>query len=216
MKKFIVIILCMLSTYESLGQSFLKDQKHLKGNAKRRARKELLKSVTHEGWMSKFEAHALNGTLKPIPVLSFTISPEAVKYDSTKKIAEYLLPNSYFPIEFAILMKKGKFYATLNCYNNVNYLSCEVCNYDDEIEEKDNYYSYEIKKALAQISKRKYSLLFTVKYVRGCIWFVENGNIFIFETKERKFYHPDDFIKTHCSAQVIRGIALGKPARFCN
>jgi hypothetical protein len=206
----------MLSTYESIGQSFLKDQKHLKMIAKRRARKELLKSVNHEGRISKFEAHALNATLKSIPVLSFTISPEAIEYDSTKKITDYLLPNSYFPIEFAMLMKKGKFYAALDCSKNVNYSSCEVCKYDDSMVEKKDHNNYEIRQLFKELSTIKYTLLFTVQYFRKAVWFVENNKIYTYCMDDNRIYDPDEFIKKRCSIQVIKDIADGKLNSICN
>lgn len=184
--------------------------------SKKRIRKELIRSLTQEDVMSKFEIYALIMTLKPIPVLSYEISEQASEYDSTKRIIDYLKPNDMFPFQSAIFLKKRKFHATLDCSNTVYYADCEPCNYDNSAEEKDYYHNYEEKKIFNAIKNRKYTLLFKVKYFRNAVWFIENKEVKVYCAQDKLFYNPDDFIKRRCSVQTIRNLAIGKLNSFCD
>ncbi|WP_291200385.1 hypothetical protein [Dyadobacter sp.] len=206
----------MLTVSETVAQSIINHQKQLLAMAKRKSRKELIRSLAHDETMTKFEIYSLLTSLKRIPILSFSIAPGAASYDSTKKISDYLELNEAFPIESSILLKKNKFYATLDCYDNVNYSSCEPCNYDDSVEEKKDYYNYEIKKIYDTIKKRKYSLLFKVQHFREAIWFIENKEVKIYSTRDKLVYDPDEYIKKRCSVESVRNLALGKLHSFCD
>ncbi|WP_439555238.1 hypothetical protein [Dyadobacter sp.] len=215
MRTVLTILIILISSYVALSQSIFSNTKKINKMARRSAKKELLRSVTSDEWMSKFEAYSLIATLKFIPVISMVLTPEAVKYDSSKKIIDYLEPHISFPFEFAILLRNNRFHGTLDCFNKINFASCKVCNYDDSMEEKEYHYNFEVKRTLSILSKRKYKLLFTVKYFRSSIWFVENNRIFLFDTREKKFYDPDEYIKDHCSVEKVRQMAAEKPIQFC-
>ncbi|OJV19708.1 MAG: hypothetical protein BGO21_21845 [Dyadobacter sp. 50-39] len=216
MKTTLVSILCLVLVQSCIAQDFLEIQKKLNATAKRRIRKELIRSLTHNNWMTRPEAYALKTTVKIIPVLSFTITPKAIEYDSTKKIIQYIQPNENFPFEFAIFSKKNKFQATLNCFNIIYYSDCGPCNYNDFIEEKDRDYNYEIQVFFNTIQVKKCSLLFTVQFFRNAIWFIQSNNIMIYSIENRSIYSPDEFISKHCSIKTIRDLSQGKLNSFCN
>lgn len=215
MKSFIVVAF-LFSAGQCYAQNFVESQNKLKHIAKKKIRKEFIKSLTHDDWMSRVEAHSLLISLKTIPIISFTIGPNAIEYDSTKKIVSYLNPNEEFLIESAIFLKNKKFYATFDCFNTIYYSDCEPCNYDDSIEEKDYYHNYEEKKIFNAIKQRKYTLLFKVRYIRDAVWFIEEKEVKIYCPKDKLIYDPDEYIKKRCSVETIRNLALGKLHAFCD
>ncbi|MBO9614218.1 MAG: hypothetical protein J7619_16050 [Dyadobacter sp.] len=216
MKSLILVILLLIPIEKSVAQNFIEYQNKLRSSAKRKIRKELIRSFTHDDWMSRLEAYSLLKKSDIVPVVSFCITSEAKKYDSTKRIIDYLQPNENFPFELAIFSKKRKFYATLDCFNTIYYSDCQPCNYDDSMEEKVGYHNYEIKKIYDAIKNRKYSLLFKVKYFREAIWLIENKEVKIYSLQDKLIYDPDEYIKKRCSVEVIRNLALGKLHSFCD
>jgi hypothetical protein len=213
---YIISLLLTLTFANTIAQIPIGLEKQNIKFSKKRIRKELIKSLTQEDVMSKFEIYVLIMTLKPIPVLSYEISEQASEYDSTKRIIDYLKPNDMFSFQSAIFLKKKKFHATLDCFNTVYYVDCNPCNYDDSKEEKNYYHNYEIKKIYNAISTKKYTLLFKVKYFRNTVWFIENKEVKVYCAQDKLFYNPDDFIKRRCSVQTIRNLAIGKLNSFCD
>ncbi|WP_439558615.1 hypothetical protein [Dyadobacter sp.] len=216
MKLYIITLMALLISADISAQVLTYDQKRLNKYAKKLARQELYESLIKVDELSKIMAYSITLSLKYIPVLSFIVGPRGVEYDSTKNFVEYLIPNENFAIELAILTRQKKFHGTINCFDKVNFSSCEVCNYNYSVKEGPNFYNYEMKQNWKEISKRKYSLLFTIKNFRSSIWIIEKKQVFVFDTEQKMFYKPDDYIKTHCSAKQIRDMAEGKSVQFCN
>lgn len=195
---------------------FLNFQNHPNEVAKRKIKKELIKSLIYDRSMTKSETRKLMNKLKLIPVLSFTIASPTREYDSTKKIVEYLQPNDIFPFGFAMLFKEKNLHATLDCSDIVNYVLCEICSYDDSIEERNRHFKYEIEKFIDDVPIQKCSLLFTVQFFRNAIWFIEKKEVQVYCTEHRTIYNPDEFIAKHCSTQTVRDLVQGKLGSFCN
>lgn len=152
--------------------------------------------------------------LKIIPIHSFIIDPRAIEYDSTKKIAQYLKSNDIFPFEYAMLFKNKSLHATLDCSDIVNYVRCEICNYDGSSEAKINHSKYEIERFLDTISIQKITFLFTVQFFKNAIWFVEKKEIKVYCTEHKIVHDPDEFIAKHYSIETVRDWAQGKLGSF--
>lgn len=143
--------------------------------------------------------------------MSYEISARASDYDSTKRIVDYLTLDDIFQFNFVIFLKGKKLHATLDCHNNVYYLDCKPCSYTDSIKMKDHYNNYKIKKIYdAIVVDRKSTLLFTVKYLREAVWFVEKNEVKIYCIQDKLIYNPDDFIKKRCSVEAIKSLAREK------
>lgn len=212
----IILLLMLFVSVDINAQDVISKQKSLNKIGIKQARKELFRSLTCDGWMSNLEARTLILGAKFIPVLSVVINSRAIEYSFGKKIADYLEFNDDFPFEFAILLNRRKFAGTIDCFNRVNYADCKPCNYDDEVEEKKDHYNYEIREAYKIIVKRKPSLVFTVKYFRSSIWFIENGRAVLYNMDDHKIYDPDVYIRTNCSEDHIKNMAMNKSIKFCN
>mgnify|MGYP000954796148 CR=1 FL=1 len=216
MKTILVSILCLVLVQNCIAQDFLAIQKKLNATAKRRIRKELIRSLTHNNWMTRPEAYAIRTTVKIIPVLSFTITPKAIEYDSTKKNNSIYTTKRKLPIRICNILQKNKFQATLNCSNIIYYSDCAPCNYNDVIEEKGRDYNYEMQVFFNTIQVRKCSLLFTVQFFRNAIWFIQSNDIMVYSIENRSIYSPDEFISKYCSIKTVRDLSQGKLNSFCN
>ena len=159
MKTFIIITHLLAAANISFTQFLFRLQTQLSQISKRKIKKELIKSLIHEKSMTKIAAFGQMMKLKIIPIHSFIIDPRAIEYDSTKKIAQYLKSNDMFPFEYAILFKNKNLHAALDCSDIVNYVRCEICNYDDSSEAEINHSKYKIEKFLNTTSVQKNHIL---------------------------------------------------------
>ena len=142
MKSLALTILCILILTDSTGQIPPNLQMYLNKISRRQIRKELARSLIHKGRTTKLKAYIAARSLEPMPILSFRIASNFIKYDSTKSIIQYLHPNDIFLFESAILLKKKNLHSILDCSDIVNYLSCNICNYENI---KEKYYKHVIR-----------------------------------------------------------------------
>lgn len=214
MKTFIIIIHFLATTNIPIAQFPFELQTHPIEISKRKIKKELIKSLVHEKSMTKIAALCQMMKLKIIPIHSLIIDPRAIEYDSTKKITQYLKSNDIFSFEYAILFKNKSLHSMLDCSDIVNYVRCEICNYNDSIEAKINHPKYEIARFLNNINIQKKTFLFTVQFFKNAIWFVEKKEVKVYCTEHKIVYDPDEFIAKHYSIETVRDLAQGKLGSF--
>ncbi|GGN10726.1 hypothetical protein GCM10010967_53250 [Dyadobacter beijingensis] len=216
MKTYLAALLLAIVFTSTIAQIPIGQGKQNIKVSKKIIRRELRRSLIQENILSKFEIYSLIKILKPIPILSYEVSEQALEYDSTKKIVDYLKPNDMFPFQSVMFLKKKKFHATLDCINIAYYTDCKPCNYNDSQEDKDHHHNYEEKKIFNAIKNRKYTLLFKVQYFRDAVWLIEKKEVKIYSPQDKLFYDPDEYIKKRCSVETIRNLALGKLNSFCD
>lgn len=213
MKSLALAIFCLFILTDSNGQISPDLQSYLNKISRRQIRKELARSLIHEGRTTKLKAYLAATSLEAIPILSFSIASNFIKYDSTKSIIQYLHPNDTFLFESAILLKKKNLHSILDCSDIVNYLSCNICNYENR---KVKDYKHAIKDFISIVRIQECSFLFNVQFFENTIWFIKNDKIYVYCNEDKVIYgDPDDFIKEHCSAINVMNIVRGEVNFLC-
>ena len=214
--KYILITLSILYTGNSFGQDFIHNAKKLTTKSKKGAKKELIRILKYEELENWIDLMAYVSKLNYNPVSSFILSAKAIEYDSTKRIVDFIIPNDKVIFEFALTFNGKSYEGLIDCIDAVSFGSKDPCSYDNSKIMEGNHMNTFVRNGFSVLAKRKVSLLFTVKYIRNCWWFVEEGNVFILDLKELRIYNPDEYIKLKCSIQNIRDLAKGNLSKFCN
>ena len=212
MKSLALTVFCLFILTDSIGQISPDLQRYLNKISRRQIRKELTRSLVHKGRTTKLNAYIAAISLDPIPILSFSIASNFINYDSTKSIIQYLHPNDIFLFESAILLKKKSLHSILDCSDIVNYLNCNICNYENI---KEKYYKHSIRDFLSTVRIQECSFIFNVQFFENTIWFIKNDKIYVYCNEDKAIYDPDDFIKEHCSAINVMNIVQGEVNFLC-
>lgn len=65
------------------------------------------------------------------------------------------------------------------------------------------------------LEKYNFSFLFSVKFVRNCIWFVDGEEVRVLNLDDLQIYKPDHFIEEFCSIETLRSLVSGNLEKYC-
>jgi hypothetical protein len=216
MKKISILLLFpLLTNAQFFNQDFLK----INNENEKKARRFLIKCQS-TNIFSCLKNSIKNKKTKYYTVASYYLSKNAVLYDDTEKIVNFLVLSNNTLDDFIALKEVNGDFLFQGCDNGI-------------INENDEYYYLEGMKKVGikdtttvtlnnswvwnkVLKGRQFDFLFSVKYFRNAIWFIENKKIYLVDMKELKVYDPDEYIRQKCSIETIHKLAQNKVNRFCD
>lgn len=195
------------------SQFFDYDFQKIKSKNSSFAQKKLLKDEN----LSLIEKRDLKKGLTYLPITSFTLTSEAIDYDSTKSIIYYINLNKTYPIQDVYTFKDGKYEGVKSFFKEVYFDGNGfAASYDTSKVFIDRHYNTIMYNSLEILTSQGYDFLFSVKYIRNSIWFIKDKKVYVLNLNDFKIYDPDEFINLHCSTSLIEKLASGDVSTYCN
>lgn len=192
---------------ENLTKDSLKNQKiawrKLKKAISDHPNRNLVRSKLKKEW-----------SFRAIP--SYRITAAAANYGENDSITQYLAPNSKHPIEYVVVVDGIECVACTDCSLAVNFPESEDWYLDDLTGTLSPPSSGMLcAKAWSVLMQRKPRLIFSVRYIRNCWWFLEGKKFYIIDLDTAEIFEAEKFVRMKCGIQVIKNIAKGGQIIFC-
>lgn len=190
-----------------LGRSWIKNKKT--------ARKAYIKCVG-DGFNERIFVRLDSKKLEFLPIATFEFSKSLLSDEVEKDIVDHLVPTSGFPISSVIVLNEKKYESYLAFDEGIKKRKFRsFCAHSDSKEFGLDDYGRSMDDGLRILEKYNFSFLFSVKFVRNCIWFVDGDEVRVLNLDNMLTYNPDQFIEEFCSIETLRSIVSGNLEKYC-
>ncbi|MCH7401834.1 hypothetical protein ACFOUP_00500 [Belliella kenyensis] len=219
MKAYIIkslVFLLIIIHHTSFSQVRNFDLSKIDAKSKRIARKEYIKCVG-EDFNEWIFARIDSKKLDFLTVASFEFSDRILSYKEGIPLEDYLKPMKKPTLSDIYVFQKGEYEGVMSLIDKIYNPDIKYyCNYTDSKDFTNEFdYHTGMYKALEVLKKHNFSFLFSVKYIRNCIWFIENEKVWLLNLENMKIYEPDLFISEFCTIETLQQNVLGKFERYC-
>jgi hypothetical protein len=182
---------------------------------KKTARKAYIKCVG-DGFNERIFVRLDSKKLEFLPIGTFEFSKTLLNDEIEKDIVEHLVPASGFPISSVIVLNEKKYDSYLAFDEGIKKRKFRsFCAYSDSKEFGPDDYGRSMYDGLRILEKYNFTFLFSVKFVRNCIWFVDGDEVRVLNLDYMLIYTPDQFIEEFCSIETLRSLVSGNLEKYC-